>query len=54
MTADEAVRFCASIECKYCPIYIYDIEKRSRYEKEMLHTPCCENLVSHPDWREDE
>ena len=54
MTETEAIKFCESNECKYCPISIYDLDKRSREEKENLHTPCCWNLVSHPDWREND
>ena len=55
MTEQQAIEFCETIiDCKYCPIYIYDLDKRSKYEKEMQHVPCFENLISHPDWREDD
>ena len=51
MTEQQAVQFCETIiDCQYCPIYIYDLDKRSKYEKEVGHVPCCENLISHPDW----
>jgi hypothetical protein len=56
MKPKDAIKFCETHECKECPIYIYDIEKRSRIEKEDLHVMCCENLMTHPDWlkKEDE
>ena len=55
MTEQQAIEFCETIiDCKYCPIYIYDLEKRSKYEKEVEHVACFENLISHPDWREDD
>lgn len=41
-----ATIFCTMIECKNCPVVIYDYDKRTKYEKEMLHTPCCTNLYS--------
>lgn len=51
MKPDEAVEFCESmINCNYCPIKIYGLDRRSRYQKEIEHMMCCENLIEHPDW----
>lgn len=43
MTPKEAVRFCESIECSNCPIFKFDLDKRSEEEcKYGIY--CCENL----------
>ena len=54
MTRQEAITFCESIECKYCPIFIYDLDKRSKHSKEILQIPCYWNLISHSDWWEED
>ena len=55
MKPDEAVEFCESmINCAYCPIKIYGLDRRSRYQKEIEHMMCCENLIEHPDWHAGE
>lgn len=43
--AKKAVHFCEETECLDCPIYINDIDHRTRYEKEVMHIPCVENLI---------
>lgn len=45
MTQKDAVKFCENTECENCYIEINNIEYRTKYEKEMLHYPCCMNLV---------
>ena len=42
---DEAVFYCEDHECDECSVYLEDLDKRTRYEKESLHIPCCRNLV---------
>ena len=42
---DEAVFYCDNHECDECPVYNENLDKRTRYEKESLHIPCCRNLV---------
>lgn len=42
---EQAVHFCENTECLDCPIYINDIDYRTRYEKEVEHIPCVDNLV---------
>lgn len=37
-------QFCCLTECKNCPVYIYNYEKRTKEEKCDLHEPCVENL----------
>lgn len=55
MNPNEAVEFCENtISCNYCPIKIYGLDRRSRYQKQNEHMPCCENLIEHPDWHEGE
>ena len=41
---DVASKFCMLSECENCPVHIYHYEKRTQYEKENLHEPCCSNL----------
>lgn len=41
---DLVVFICENIECKNCPIITCNFDKRSKYEKEELQTPCCNNL----------
>ena len=46
MTWKEAIKYCEEHECKYCIHYINDIDDcRTEYEKQVLHMPCCVNLV---------
>ena len=45
MTWAEAVRYCESHGCKECIAYP-KIDCRSKFDKEILHIPCCINLVS--------
>lgn len=40
-----SVKYCEDHECIECPIYILNLDKRSRQEKQNQHVPCCENLV---------
>jgi hypothetical protein len=40
-----AVRYCENHECKECPIYNLNLDKRTLQEKQNQHVPCCENLV---------
>ena len=54
MNPIEAVEFCENINCVYCPIYIYGLDRRSRYQKEIEQVSCCENLIEHPDWHKGE
>lgn len=44
MNWEEAILFCESHECKDCPVYKTK-DCRSDYEKQVLHYPCCINLV---------
>ena len=39
-----ASRFCVLAGCENCSVHIYNYEKRTPYEKEALHEPCCSNL----------
>lgn len=41
---DLAGQFCCLTECKNCPVYIHNYEKRTPEEKELHHEPCCSNL----------
>lgn len=41
---DLAVQFCCLTECKNCPVYIHNYERRTPEEKELHHDPCCSNL----------
>ena len=45
MTYDDAVKYCEEHECEECEVYLKDLDKRSKHEKENLHYPCCVNLV---------
>ena len=38
------VQFCCLTECKNCPVYIHNYDKRTEYEKCSLHEPCVVNL----------
>lgn len=42
---EQAVHFCENTECFDCPIYINDIDYRTRYEKEVEHVSCADNLI---------
>lgn len=42
--AELTTQFCCLTECKNCPVVIHGYDKRTRNEKENLHTPCCDNL----------
>lgn len=48
---DIAIRLCESIKCEECPVVLYNYEKRTEFEKQNLHIPCCYNLEK---WIEDE
>lgn len=39
-----AIRLCETINCNECPVTIYNYEKRTSFEKECQHIPCCYNL----------
>ena len=39
-----AVQFCCLTECRNCPVYIHNYDKRTKEEKCDLHEPCVENL----------
>ena len=39
-----AIRFCALMGCKNCPVKLQNYEKRTEYEKTCLHEPCFSNL----------
>lgn len=41
---DLAVQFYCLTECKNCPVYIHNYERRTPEEKELHHDPCCSNL----------
>ena len=43
MTWEEAIKFCEEHECEECPAFIED--KRTDYQKKVLHYHCCWNLV---------
>lgn len=45
MTYDDAVKYCEEHECEECEVYLKDLDKRTKHEKEILHYPCCINLV---------
>ena len=45
MTYDDAVKYCEEHECVECEVYLKDLDKRTKHEKENLHYPCCVNLV---------
>lgn len=42
---EKAIHFCEHTECKNCPIYINDIEHRTRHDKQDEHVPCVDNLI---------
>jgi hypothetical protein len=44
--SDVAVRICESLSCDNCPVNIFDCDRRTNYEKTMLHTPCCTQLYN--------
>ncbi len=46
----EAVDYCEKHECENCPIAIEGIEQRTKYEIEILHYPCCLNLIERESW----
>lgn len=41
----EAIHFCENTECLDCPIYINNIEHRTRHDKQDEHVPCVDNLI---------
>lgn len=49
-TLKEAVDYCEKHECENCPIAIEGIEQRTKYEIEILHYPCCLNLIEREKW----
>lgn len=55
MTWEEAIKYCEAHECKDCVAYnIADC--RTEYEKQVLHMPCCVNLVDEEliEWVKDQ
>lgn len=46
-----AAKLCDHLECEFCPVYIYNYDKRTEHEKKCLDVSCCENLVK---WFEEE
>lgn len=53
MTYDDAVKFCEDHECVECDVYLKDLDRRTKHEKENLHYPCCVNLVDTEDEQHD-
>ena len=45
MNWDEAIKFCEDHECTECDVYLKNLDKRTKEEKENHHVPCVENLV---------
>ena len=43
--AKKAIHFCEHTECEDCPVAIEGLEHRTRYEKEVEHVPCVDNLI---------
>lgn len=43
MTWKEAIKYCEEHECEECPAFTED--KRTDYQKKVLHYHCCWNLV---------
>ena len=43
--AKKAIHFCEHTECEDCPVAIEGLERRTRYEKEVEHVPCVDNLI---------
>ena len=43
--AKKAIHFCEHTECEDCLIDIEGLEYRTRYEKEVEHVPCVDNLI---------
>lgn len=41
--AKKAIKFCEKHECKECLIHIYDLEHRTKDEKDFV--PCVDNLI---------
>lgn len=41
----KAIHFCERTECENCFIAIEEIDHRTRYEKEVEHIPCADNLI---------
>ena len=41
MTWAEAIKYCEEHECEECSVK----DKRTEYQKKVLHYPCCWNLV---------
>lgn len=43
--AKKAIHFCENTECEDCLVAIEGLEHRTRYEKEVEHVPCVDNLI---------
>ena len=41
MTWAEAIKYCEEHECEECSVE----DKRTEFQKKVLHYPCCWNLV---------
>ena len=37
-------QLCCLRDCENCPVMIHKYEKRTEFDKEILHEPCCTNL----------
>ena len=48
MTWEDAIKYCEEHECEEC--YVKD--KRTEYQKKVLHYPCCWNLVDEKEEQE--
>ena len=46
-----AVALCMALDCKNCPVTLFDYDKRTEYEKCFLHEPCQTNLYK---WMTDQ
>ena len=49
MTMTEAVNFCETHDCDECPA----VDKRTEYQKKVLHYPCCWNLADGEEKQND-
>jgi hypothetical protein len=41
---DVAIRLCELISCENCPVIIYKCDYRTKFQKEVQHYSCCEQL----------
>ena len=45
MTWEEAIEYCETHKCQECLVFNMK-DRRTNYEKQTLHAPCCINLVN--------